>query len=150
MKKNSLIIIVLLVMIVSCNGDDEISATCELTTLISSEEYQNAPSDELTIINLEISDDCLTINFRAGGCNGKSWEYKLIDSDNIDFLVTTDEPSTGQLAQRNLRLSLKNVEDCEAVITKAASFDISNLRIEGENSVELIVVNGIFPVTYEY
>ncbi|UII27195.1 hypothetical protein LVD15_01860 [Fulvivirga maritima] len=135
---------------ISCDSDDTISTTCELNTLINSNEYENAPSNDVTINNLEISGDCLTITFSASGCDGESWEYKLIDSETIDFLVTADEPSTGRRALRTLRLSLKDDEYREALITKTISFDISNLKVEGENSVELNIANGVSSVMYEY
>lgn len=143
-------ILVALTLVISCSNEDGLSKNCQLSTIISAEEYKNAPSDNLTVSNMEIMDDCLTISFSSGGCDGKSWEYKLIDSNNIEFLVTTDESSTGSLAQRTLRISLKNDEDCEAIITKTTSFNISNLRVEGENSVELNIANDISSVIYKY
>ena len=87
-----------------------------------------------------INDNCLKINFSSGGCNGDTWELKLIDSEDI---LESYPP------QRNLRLSLKNEELCEAYITKELTFDISNLQVDG-NKVQLNLTNSDKNILYEY
>ena len=115
-----------------------IPITRDFTTLISSEEYLNAPSDQLTINSLEITENCLKINFGSSGCSGDTWELKFIDSEDI---LESIPP------QRNLRLSLKNEEECEAFITKELSFDISNLQVDG-NQVQLNITNSDDEILY--
>ena len=51
--------------------------------------------------------------------------------------------------QRELRLSLKNEEACLAFITKEFTFDISSLRVDG-NQVQLKIVNADETILYEY
>lgn len=157
MKKTALILGILTITI-SCNNDDKFMKECQLATIISAEDFESATSDDLAISNLEITNDCLTITFYTSAgtneCSFESWEYKIIDSDDIDFQITTDEP----LAYRILKFSLNKNEDCEGFgtfITEEASFDISNLRVEGENSVKLIIGFGISffdfnSITHEY
>lgn len=116
------------------------SSQCGLKTIINSDQYLNAPSDNLNINRLEIEGNCLTINFSAGGCGGFSWEVKLID----EGIISGSNPS-----QRNLRLSLKNEELCEALRIKTISFDISNLQIPG-NQVLLNITNNDSEILYEY
>ncbi|WP_100614707.1 hypothetical protein [Confluentibacter citreus] len=141
MSYRSLIIIVLYLAVLGCNKDDEdYSIDCEFSTIISSEEYKNAPSDLITINSLKINGDCLKINFSAGGCNGNSWEVILIDSGETSKLLP---------AQRNLRLSLKNDELCYAYITKELTFDISNLRVSS-NKVQLNITNSGESILYRY
>jgi len=141
MSYRFLIIIVLFLAILGCDKDDDNhSVDCEFSTLISSEAYENEPSDLVTINSLKINGDCLKINFSAGGCNGNSWEVKLIDSE---------ETSKSLPVQRNLRLSLKNEELCYAYITKELTFDISNLKISG-NKVQLNITNSDDTILYEY
>ncbi|WP_157804946.1 hypothetical protein [Confluentibacter lentus] len=141
MNYRILMIIVLSLALLGCNKDeDDNSIDCKFTTLISSEAYQNAPSDLVAINSLEINGDCLKINFSAGGCNGNSWEIILIDSEDI---------SESLPAQRNLRLSLKNEELCYAYITKELTFDISNLKVSG-NQVQLNITNSFDTILYEY
>ena len=135
------LLLILGILITSCNTDDsDTSITCDFTPLISSEEYVNAPSDQLTINSTEITENCLKINFSAGGCNGDTWELKLIDSEAIAESIPP---------QRTLRLSLKNEEVCLAFITKELSFDISNLQVEG-NQVLLNITNSDNEILYEY
>jgi hypothetical protein len=64
----------------------------------------------------------------------------LIDSEAI---LESNPP------QRNLRLSLKNEESCEAIINKEVSFDISKLQVDGKK-VLLNIFNSSGQILYEY
>lgn len=141
--KKILIIILFGATILSCSNDDnsENSNGCDLETIVSAEEYANAPSDQLSVNSLEINGNCLKINFSASGCDGNSWEVKLIDSEQI----LESSP-----AQRILRLSLNNNEDCTAVLSKTLTFDISELQINNSNSVYLNIKNSDDKILYEY
>ncbi len=140
MKK---IVIILGVLLFSCSSDDDeaVIHNCDNTTVISAELYENAPSDSLEIHTLDIDGDCLKINFDSGGCNGESWELILIDSGDI---AESFPP------QRFLRLSLKNEEECEALITREMTFDVSNVQVEGGNQVNLHITNSEESILYEY
>ncbi|WP_038267601.1 hypothetical protein [Zhouia amylolytica] len=130
-------------ILLSCSNDDNDNSNsngCDRKTVISSEQYTSAPSDKLTINSLAIEGNCLKINFSSGGCSGESWELKLIDSG----VVLESNPP-----QRNLRLSLKNEELCEAYITKELTFDITNLQVDG-NRVQLNITNSGEGVLYGY
>ncbi|MGC1633273.1 MAG: hypothetical protein WA749_14285 [Gelidibacter sp.] len=141
-KKLTLILIGIAFLSCSCSSDDDNGNqnSCDFETIISAEQYVNAPNDQLEINSLAINDNCLKINFSSGGCDGKTWELRLIDSGDI---IKSNPP------QRNLRLSLKNVELCEAYITKELTFDISRLKIDG-NRVQLNITNSDEIVLYEY
>ncbi|MBU3821603.1 hypothetical protein KO566_05995 [Flavobacteriaceae bacterium XHP0103] len=140
MKLKILILSFLFLGLSACSKDNDDNITCELTTIVSPETYENAPSDILTVNDLEINGDCLKINFSSGGCNGNSWEVTLIDSGTI---LESNPP------QRNLRLSLKNEELCYAYITKELTFDISNLKVDG-NQIQLNITNSDDTILYEY
>ncbi len=60
--------------ILSCSksDDNENPANCDFKTIISAEEYKNAPSGQLTINNLAINGNCLKINFSSSGCDGST------------------------------------------------------------------------------
>ncbi|NME68214.1 hypothetical protein [Flammeovirga aprica] len=113
---------------------------CDLVTVVSEEEYANAPSDYVQINKVEIEGDCLLVNFSASGCSGESWEVKLVDQG----LILESFPP-----QRNLRLSMKNPEACEAYITKELSFDISNLQVDGDQ-VQLNIQEYDGGILYKY
>lgn len=112
---------------------------CDKVVIISEDEYKNAPDSPVSINEMRIMGNCLKIKFSASGCDGNSWDVKLIDMG----AVAESNP-----CQRTLRLSLDNKEMCEAYITKEVSFDIKDLQIIGDEKVHLNV-SGI-PLTFEY
>ncbi len=143
MQNSLLILLITSFIFFACNNDDDTddnSSNCSAETLISSNLYADAPDDQLSINSLEIIDNCLKINFSASGCDGNSWEVKLIDST---VLLESNPP------QRNLRLSLKNEEACLAFINKELTFDISSLKVSG-NSVQLNITNTDKDILYQY
>lgn len=140
MIKNILVGLVVIFGIVACHNDDDNRTNCDQITIVNAKEYKNAPNHLLTINSLEINDDCLKVNFSSSGCDGHSWEIKLIDSEDV---LKSLPP------QRNLRLSLKNIELCQAVIAKELTFDINNLRVEG-NEVLLNITNSNDQILYKY
>jgi hypothetical protein len=142
MKNISLAFLFIAIGFWSCdkNDDNNNANNCDLETLISSDQYSNAPADPLTINRLEIEDNCLKINFSSGGCSGSSWKIKLIDSEAI---LKSNPP------QRNLRLSLKDEELCEAWITKELSFDLSKLQLDGDKVI-LNITNAGESILYKY
>ncbi|PZD76815.1 hypothetical protein DNG35_10685 [Mesonia sp. K7] len=132
-------------MFTSCSNDDDNGTppvnNCDFDTIISDDLYANAPSDQLSITDLSILDDCLQITFSASGCDGNSWVVKLIDSGEI---------SDSSPAQRDLRLSLENNEACTAVPSKTYTFDISELQIPNDSEVNLNITNSDDQILYEY
>jgi hypothetical protein len=115
---------------------------CDQEVIISEELFGSAPWALLSIIDMEIVDDCLKIKFSASGCNGDTWIVRLITDG---WLITT------MPYQRDLRLSLENNEPCETIITKEISFDIKNLQIEGENEIGLCFhIHGLGTIRYYY
>ena len=133
-----LLLLLLSTTVSACNNDDDNQNECNENAIVSSEEYETAPNDPLNINSVTIEGDCLTINFVTGGCDGESWIIKFISSEIIEPTVP---PS------RQVRLSLIDNEDCEALITKNVSFNIKNLRVEGNNVVLLFDNSSI---EYEY
>jgi len=143
MKSIQLIILTVVFSLLSCDhndDDDSTSGNCDQNTLISSELFESAPSDLVTINSLEISEDCLIINFGASGCDGMSWQLELIDLGDI---LESSPPI------RTLRLLLDNNEACDAFFTRGLSFEISNLQVES-NSVLLQFANSDNEILYEY
>ena len=127
----------------SCTKDKDDchqSPDCDQFVIIDGAQYLTAPDDQLTIVSAELTDDCLRIKFASSGCSGSSWKVKLIDSETVLY---SDPP------QRNLRLSLKNQELCDAYIGKEITFDISVLRVNG-NRVLLNITNSGSQILYEY
>jgi len=136
----------LVVAIVSfgCSNDDDNTNpdpdNCDFESVISAEQYADAPAHALTINAMAIEGDCLTIDFSSSGCDGSTWVVKLIDSESV---FESAPP------QRNVRLSLENTELCLAIVPKELSFDISDLQVEG-GSVLLNITNSGESILYEY
>lgn len=136
----ALLFLVFAITLTGCSSDDDTQTNCDSKSVINAQEYGNATSAQFRINSLEIVDDCLKINFSSGGCDGNTWKVKLIDSGAI---LKTDPP------QRNLKLLLRNEELCEAYITKEFTFDISNLKVDG-NMTQLNITNSDKTILYEY
>ncbi|MBD0403290.1 hypothetical protein [Flammeovirga sp. EKP202] len=142
--KNLLFLTLTGLLLISCSKSTTttpmIPTDCDLITIVSEGEYINAPSDYVAINSVVIEGNCLKVNFSSSGCSGDSWEVKLVDANVI---LESDPP------QRNLRLSMKNPEACEAYITKELSFDISAFQVGG-NRVYLNIKDYEGDVLYEY
>lgn len=115
-------------------------SSCGQSTIISESLYQNAPTDLLDLMEVAIVGNCLELSFGSSGCDGESWDVQLIDSGAI---LESFPP------QRNLILSLKNDEECDAYFVRTYSFDISGLQVEG-SSVFLNITNDESQILYEY
>jgi hypothetical protein len=126
----------------SCDKEKDINmlTVCDDIVLVDKKAYTDYPKDHLTIQSAEITGNCLKITFASGGCDGRNWEVKLIDSGTVLY---SDPP------QRNLRLSLKNNENCMAYIGKTISFDISELQAGG-HKVLLNLTNSGKQLLYQY
>lgn len=113
---------------------------CPLSVIVSENEYNNAPDDELSIVSASITGDCLNIEFASSGCDGSTWEIKLLDAN----VIMESYP-----VQRNLRLSLKNIEECDAVIARSISFDLRPLQLNYDK-ILLNLTNSGDQLLYEY
>jgi len=134
-------LLITLLFLPACDKDnDDTTMQCDNTVIISADGYLNAPDDHLNINNIEINGDCLVIDFGSSGCHGSTWELKLID----EGIILESYPP-----QRNLRLSLKNEEVCDAYFTKEVSYNISSLQVGGEK-VLLNIKGYDEQVLYEY
>ncbi|MBK3519199.1 hypothetical protein [Carboxylicivirga marina] len=136
-------LIIALLALPACDKDNDETPQiqCDDTVIASANNYLNAPDDHLNIISVVIIGDCLAINFGSSGCDGSTWDLKLIDAGVI---------SKSLPPQRNLRLSLQNNEVCDAYFTKEVSYNISSLKVSGTKSVRLTIKGWDEPVLYEY
>ena len=77
MQKLNLLILVLGVFFASC-GEDDLQLigdiNCDVTEVVDEDQFSNESSDEFDINNIEINDDCLSIEFGAAGNSGDTWE----------------------------------------------------------------------------
>lgn len=126
-------------LLISCTDDDPSFMSSE-QVIISDSELDSAPRDALEIQSLSIDGDRLTIRFSASGCDGDSWKVRLIGSE---FVLEPIPPIRAML------LSLDNDEDCEALITREMTFDISPTRTSSP-STWLNFIDTDHRILYEY
>ena len=129
----------------ACDDEqDEVLFPCSQQTVISATEYQTATSDPVSIDSLGITGNCLAITFSSGGCDGDTWQVRLVDSGSIAESLPP---------QRSLKLLLENQEVCLAMVTKTMVFDIHELEAEGEVSMLLNIIDSDgenSQILYEY
>lgn len=141
--KSLMIIFFAFSLFTGCSNDEEMSLVSELcpdTVILDHDRYVSTDHEAYTIMEASITGDCLAIKFGASGCSGDSWGVQVIDSEDII------EPLP---PERFIKLELKNDELCQAFITKETSYDISNLRVDG-NEVLLNLKNFDTPISYKY
>lgn len=143
MKKSKFYIFIFSILFISsCNNDDDNQViSCDDTVIISLDLYNEAPAEQVDINNVEIIGNCFMVNFSASGCDGSNWEIQLIDANQI---------KQSGIPQRNIRLSFKSNEVCEAYITKEVSFDIQQLQLIGSESILFNLLNNDSQILYEY
>ena len=138
---------------VSCDfdhDDDNYCGTCQVHVdnphdyvIIDSEEYNEAYVVGVNVDSLELAGGSLTVYYSASGCDGSTWETYLFDSGDVLSVDTlTDE--------RNLVFSLVNDEECEAYISKFATFDLSPIQTVGDSSILINFFNTGEQLLYEY
>lgn len=144
--KNILFIIVVMLCFTNtqCDTDDDVNIEeqdCDEVVLIDEAYYNNLESVYFTFVSIEINEDCLAVSLSASGCDGNSWEFKLVDSG----AVAESSPE-----QRYLKLELINDEDCLAVISGNVTFNLNPIRVEGSNHILLHIEDYPDPITYSY
>ena len=97
--------------------------------IVSQSVFSNEAPDNYSIKNAYISGDSLIIEITSGGCSGKSWVLKVVDSG----VVAESYP-----VQRFIKIFLENKETCKALITRRFAIDIKPLKVPGE---ERVIIN---------
>jgi hypothetical protein len=131
-------------MNVLCDAADEPNINdsfCDYDTVINADIYKDLQSAQFEFVNAEIVDDCLTIEIGASGCDGDTWEFKLVDSGAVDESFPE---------QRFLKLQLVNDELCTAFFQRTISFDLTALRIQNNGEVILNIDGFDRPLNYIY
>jgi len=118
------------------------SSTCDQSTIIDDALYANLESAHFTFTSAKIIDDCLKIEISSSGCDGNSWEFKLVDSG----AVAESLPE-----QRYLKFQLVNTELCDAVFKRTVSFDLTPIQISGTNNEIILNIEGLeSSLNYKY
>lgn len=133
--------------IVSCDkdkkfSDDDLrSLSAKKKLLISKEYYNTFPNDHLMISSASISGDTLTVTLTASCCGGSTWIINLVGKEEVLY---SDPP------QREIRLSLKNDELCDALCGKQVKFDITPTKLIDTNRIILYLSGWDAQLIYNY
>ena len=115
--------------------------TCSVKAIESENIYANGPAAQHFIESVKLTNDCLYISYTSSGCSGDSWEVQLVD----EGVVMESLP-----VQKNIRLSLTNEEDCQAVFKKELWVDLSPLQVSSESKINFNLEGWNDQILYEY
>jgi hypothetical protein len=140
-------LIIIFFLIASCDKNDDNpveckeSGNCDKCIIINSNLYNQTNTNNYTIQNISVNQDCLEIEFGSSGCDGNSWKIDLVDLGAI---------SETAIPQRDLKLKLTNLEECEAFITKTISFNLEPLQLSNYEAINLKITDYNGLISYEY
>ncbi|MEM6524498.1 MAG: hypothetical protein AAGF85_08490 [Bacteroidota bacterium] len=123
----------------ACNSEEVVySINCDDAITPDNDRFNNAVTDFFTLLNVTLEGDCLKVEYSSSGCSGNSWVMELVDAETI---------KESNPIQRDLRLILKNEEECLAVFTKEISFDLRPIRTD-DNTILLNLEDQQYIYTY--
>lgn len=110
-------------LVASCSSDNPKDAIIDGNVIISADLYNETNTDYYQILQASIEGDTLRVTIQSSGCDGSEWVVKLVDSGAI---------AESYPVQRFAKISLKNEELCDAIVTKNFTFNITSLRAEDQ------------------
>lgn len=114
--------------------------TCTNKVVIDDTLFQSAPNDQFMFDSVWINGDCLHLVVRySGGC-GDAF-FNLYTSHSI---IKTNPPG------RDLRISFEDLDNCEALIQKELSYDLTPLRLVGTNTIFIWINDLEQKLIYKY
>jgi len=151
MKKNTYLLGLVFVLFigvffVSCDFmDDHIknpgTTTCDKSAVEDATRFNQVSTNNYTITNVVLSEDCLEITVSSSGCDPDNWTMNLIGAMS---LATVSPPHVG------VKVELINNEACLAVFQKTVSFDLKDFQWTGQNQVLLNINGWNTPILYQY
>lgn len=142
MKSSFPVIALILFLTVSCGKKDDKNKTssCGGMLEINGNRYNTAISEHFTIDTAYINQQCLHVTIGASACDASTWQASLID----EGVVMESYP-----VQRNIKLVLKNNEECLAHYTKTFAFDLQAVH-GSEDKIFFNLENWNGSLLYEY
>lgn len=145
MKKRFLSVVLIGLLCVSCfkDADDNLRLTlCDtVSKIVSESEFSNIETSNYIITDVELNGDCLQITIQTGGCDPNFMGMGLYSPDAF----------YGQHpANRQLKVELDNNQLCDALFSKTVSFDVTPLRLEDQNELELLIDGWQASIVYVY
>lgn len=129
-------------LIFACKDKEPTSTNCDRSIIVSDRNFDKAKDDKgLRINGVDITGDCMTITYSyGGGCK---------DIETVLVAAEQGIQNTMELPFREVKLSIDDDDNCEALVTTSEEFDISALQGEG-NSIILKLDKWDEDIIYEY
>jgi hypothetical protein len=141
--KNTILFTFISLLSLGCLTNDTNNTSdslCDYEPIADGDLFQTAPDDPFTFIAIQVDGDCLIVKFSyGGGC--VETDVNLIDAD----IVMESYP-----VQKNIRLSLNDTDDCEAIVTVERSYNLVPLRAQGEDKISFNMAGWDAALLYEY
>lgn len=128
-----------------CDNDDDVVLLtgngCDDYATVSDDAYNLESPLEFTLLNAEITGDCLSIEFSAVGCDNSS--------KNLYLYVST-EVAESMPVQRYVKAHFEDAGMCETEFEKVMSFDLLDLQLDAQNAMRINLEGWEEPLLYEY
>lgn len=135
------IVICVVLAALSCDRNEINPPDVNAPTIVDTELYNELSG--LYVYDAEIIGDVLKVTIGASGCDGSTWEARLISAGGV---IKTNPP------KREVKIEFINKEICAAVLAKEFVFDLKPLRWSETNRVEIVLISdkGTKSLLYEY
>lgn len=143
--RKTIFIILISMLVLSCNSDDDnptIEKKCDsISQIIQEDDFDAINTSNYIITKVELNNDCLKITFGSSGCGTELWVEKLFSTDAFYAVFPL---------QRALKMELINNDLCQAAFGKTVSFDLTPFQIDGQNELPLNIDGWNERITYKY
>lgn len=103
--------------------------------------YDTVTNSNFSLTNIDVSGNCISFDLTASGCDGDSWEVKMIDAQIIAY--------TNPIS-KDFKVEFKNSELCTAIFTKQYYFDLLSIQESTDSIIKLNIVNAGVSKLYIY
>ena len=147
MIKNLFNLLIIMLVFVSCKGDDSLCCphpnptNCNEFSIIDEAKYNQINTNNYSITNVVLNGDCLEITVSSSGCNPNNWDMNFVASEVVVEILPN---------QWNAKVELINNEACQAVFQKTVSFDLTPFKIKGQNQVQINIAGWNNSIMYQY
>ena len=147
MIKNLFTLLIIMLVFVGCKGDDSLCCpnpnptNCNKVSVIDETKYQQTNTNNYTITNVVLNGDCLEITLSSSGCDPNNWNMNFIASEAVVETLPI---------QWYTKVELINNEACQAVFQKTVSFDLTPLKDDGKNQVQINIQGWNTSIMYQY
>jgi len=107
----------------ACSESCDLDSSCGLIPEIDPVIFESNIAHPTGFSSVSLVDDCLTLRVSNVGCDGSTWEVRLIDNGVITY---------EGIPKRKLKFMLDSSEPCLDLVSREFSFDLCPLRIEDE------------------